>query len=56
MSEEIPPGVVAVHYFDTETSEIRASSNQDFIGVNAAEQGAPSLRTRRSSTAPTTRT
>jgi len=40
-NEELPPGVVAVHYFDTETSEIRASSNQDFIGVNAAEQGAP---------------
>ncbi|NHX39051.1 MULTISPECIES: methyl-accepting chemotaxis protein [Haloarcula] len=40
-NEELPPSVVAVHYFDTETSEIRASSNQDFIGVNAAEQGAP---------------
>ena len=40
-NEELPPGVVAVHYFDTETNEIRASSNQDFIGVNAAEQGAP---------------
>ncbi|KAA9398724.1 methyl-accepting chemotaxis protein [Haloarcula sp. CBA1130] len=40
-NEELPPGVVAVHYFDTETNEIRASSNRDFIGVNAAEQGAP---------------
>ncbi|SDW15343.1 methyl-accepting chemotaxis protein [Haloarcula vallismortis] len=40
-NEELPPGVVAVHYFDTETNEIRASSNQEFIGVNAAEQGAP---------------
>jgi len=40
-NEELPPGVVAVHYFDTETNEIRASSNRDFIGVNAADQGAP---------------
>ncbi|EMA29975.1 methyl-accepting chemotaxis protein [Haloarcula japonica] len=40
-NEELPPGVVAVHYLDTETNEIRASSNRDFIGVNAEEQGAP---------------
>jgi len=40
-NEELPPGVVAVHYLDTETNEIRASSNRDFIGVNAADQGAP---------------
>ena len=40
-NDEIPEDVVAVHYVDTESNEILASSNEQFIGVDAAEQGAP---------------
>jgi methyl-accepting chemotaxis protein len=40
-NEEVPPDVVAVHYVNTDTGEIEASSNEQFVGVNAAEQGAP---------------
>ncbi|MEF8784103.1 MAG: methyl-accepting chemotaxis protein [Haloarculaceae archaeon] len=32
--------VVAVHYLDTETMTFEASSNEAFVGVNAADQGA----------------
>ena len=38
--EEVPPDVVAVHYVNTETGEIVASSDEQFVGVNATEQGA----------------
>jgi len=40
-NDEVPPDVVAVHYANTESGEIVASSNEQFVGVNAAEQGAP---------------
>ena len=40
-NEEVPPDVVAIHYVDTGTGEIIASSSSQFAGVNAAEQGAP---------------
>ncbi|QIO22590.1 methyl-accepting chemotaxis protein [Haloarcula sp. JP-L23] len=40
-NDEVPPDVVAVHYVNTGTGEIVASSNEQFVGVNAAEQGAP---------------
>ena len=40
-NEEVPPDVVAVHYVNTETGEIVASSSQQFVGVNAADEGAP---------------
>jgi len=33
--------VVAAHYVNAETMTIEASSNEQFVGVNAAEQGAP---------------
>jgi len=39
--EQVPPDVVAIHYVDTESYEILASSNEKFVGVNAREQGAP---------------
>ncbi|MFC7250119.1 methyl-accepting chemotaxis protein [Halomicroarcula sp. GCM10025324] len=45
-NDEVPPDVVAVHYVNTETGEILASSDQQFVGVNAAEQGAPFATTR----------
>jgi len=40
-NERLPSDVVAVHYVDTTTMTIEASSNEEFIGVNASEQGAP---------------
>jgi methyl-accepting chemotaxis protein len=40
-NDEVPPDVVAVHYVNIEDAEIAASSNEQFIGVNPAEQGAP---------------
>ena len=40
-NEEVPPDVVAVHYVDTANGTILASSNDQFVGVNATEQGAP---------------
>ncbi|WP_284008673.1 methyl-accepting chemotaxis protein [Haloarcula pelagica] len=40
-ADAVPPDVVAVHYVNTETGRIEASSNQQFVGVDAAEQGAP---------------
>jgi len=40
-NDAVPPDVVAVHYVDTDTGEILASSNDQFVGVNATEQGAP---------------
>ncbi|MFC7076344.1 methyl-accepting chemotaxis protein [Haloarcula halophila] len=40
-TDSVPPDVVAVHYVNTETGVITESSNQEFVGVNAAEQGAP---------------
>lgn len=39
-NEELPPTVVAAHYVDTDSNEILASSNRDFVGVDAEEQGA----------------
>jgi methyl-accepting chemotaxis protein len=40
-SSERPNGVVAVHYYDAASTTIEASSNDEFAGVNPAEQGAP---------------
>ena len=40
-NDRLPADVVAVHYVDTTTMEIEASSNEDFVGVDASEQGAP---------------
>jgi len=40
-NDRLPTDVVAVHYVDTTTMEIEASSNENFVGVNASEQGAP---------------
>ncbi|MFC6862595.1 methyl-accepting chemotaxis protein [Halomicroarcula sp. GCM10025817] len=39
--DAVPPDVVAVHYVNTASGEILASSNEQFVGVNAADQGAP---------------
>ncbi|MBX0285748.1 methyl-accepting chemotaxis protein [Halomicroarcula sp. F28] len=39
-NEEVPPDVVAVHYVNTSSGTITASSNEQFVGVNATEQGA----------------
>lgn len=40
-NEEVPPDVVAVHYVNTADGTILASSNDQFVGVNGREQGAP---------------
>ena len=40
-NDEVPPDVVAVHYVNTANGTITASSNEQFNGVNATEQGAP---------------
>jgi methyl-accepting chemotaxis protein len=37
----LDPSVMAVHYLDTSTPVIRASSNQQFVGVNPRTQGVP---------------
>jgi methyl-accepting chemotaxis protein len=39
-SESVPENVAAVHYMNTSTGEIAASSNDEFVGVSPAEQGA----------------
>ncbi len=39
-NEAVPPDVVAVHYVNTSSGTITASSNEQFVGVNATEQGA----------------
>ncbi|WP_276271426.1 methyl-accepting chemotaxis protein [Haloarcula litorea] len=39
--DRVPPDVVAVHYVNTANGEILASSDEQFVGVDAAEQGAP---------------
>ncbi|WP_246982574.1 methyl-accepting chemotaxis protein [Halorientalis marina] len=39
--ETVPRDVVAVHVLDTDSNEIVASSNDQFVGVSPAEQGAP---------------
>ena len=40
-SGTVPPDVVAIHYLDTESMVFTESTNDDFEGVNPAEQGAP---------------
>ncbi|SFR52289.1 methyl-accepting chemotaxis protein [Halogeometricum limi] len=40
-SGQVPRGVVAVHYYDTEEKTILASSTPKMEGVSPAEQGAP---------------
>jgi len=40
-NDRLPADVVAVHYVDTTTMTIEASSNDRFVGVDASEQGAP---------------
>jgi methyl-accepting chemotaxis protein len=39
--DTVPSGVTAVHYYDRESKRIVASSTEQFVGVNPAEQGAP---------------
>jgi methyl-accepting chemotaxis protein len=39
-NEQVSTNVAAVHYYNTETGTVEASSNQNFVGVNPAEQGA----------------
>jgi methyl-accepting chemotaxis protein len=39
-NEQVSEHVAAVHYLNTETMTIEASSNEQFVGVNPAEQGA----------------
>jgi methyl-accepting chemotaxis protein len=39
-TDRVSENVAAVHYVDTEESRIVASSNETFVGVNPAEQGA----------------
>ena len=39
-TDQVSTNVAAVHYYNTETGEIEASSNQNFVGANPAEQGA----------------
>jgi len=36
----VPADVVAIHYLNTSSKTIEASSNESFVGVNTAEQGA----------------
>jgi methyl-accepting chemotaxis protein len=40
-TDRVSTDVAAVHYVDTEQSRIVASSNESFVGVNPADQGAP---------------
>jgi methyl-accepting chemotaxis protein len=40
-SEAVPEGVVGIHYYDTESQTILASSMSQMEGVSPAEQGAP---------------
>ncbi|UVE52024.1 methyl-accepting chemotaxis protein (plasmid) [Haloferax larsenii] len=37
----VPDGVVAIHYLDTKTGTLVTSTNDDLVGVNAREMGAP---------------
>jgi methyl-accepting chemotaxis protein len=37
----LPDGVVAVHYYDTDSKRILTSSSPKMVGVSPAEQGAP---------------
>jgi len=39
-NEQVSTNVAAVHYYNTETGTIEASSNENFVGVDPAEQGA----------------
>ncbi|USZ67475.1 methyl-accepting chemotaxis protein [Halorussus salilacus] len=39
--ENVPDGVVAVHYYDADTKEIVTSSSDEMVGVEPDEQGAP---------------
>lgn len=39
-NEQVSEHVVAVHYLNTETMTIKASSDEQFVGVNPDEQGA----------------
>jgi methyl-accepting chemotaxis protein len=38
--ETVPDGVVAIHYYDTESDTIVTSSNDKMVGVSPGEQGA----------------
>lgn len=39
--EQVPEGVVAVHYLDTEEMTFITSSSEEMVGVSSKEQGAP---------------
>lgn len=39
--DRVPQDVVAVHYLNTSSMTFEASSNEQFVGVSPAEQGAP---------------
>jgi methyl-accepting chemotaxis protein len=40
-NDQVSTDVAAVHYLNTETMTIEASSDQSFVGVSPADQGAP---------------
>ena len=40
-NDRLPQDVVAVHYLNTSSMTFEASSNEQFVGVSPAEQGAP---------------
>ncbi|MFC7057909.1 methyl-accepting chemotaxis protein [Halovenus salina] len=40
-NEQVSEHVAAVHYLNTETMTFEASSNEQFVGLNPGEQGAP---------------
>jgi len=40
-NDQVSENVAAVHYINTETMTIEASSDERFVGVNPVEQGAP---------------
>jgi methyl-accepting chemotaxis protein len=40
-NDRVPQDVVAVHYLNTSSMTFEASSDQQFVGVSPAEQGAP---------------
>ena len=40
-NDRVPQDVVAVHYLNTSSMTFEASSNEQFVGVSPAEQGAP---------------
>ena len=52
----VPDGVVAVHYYDAETTEVVTSSSDGMVGADLGDQGAPFATDPRRSTGRTTST